>query len=312
MLPHWDRSCWSNFLLHPVTVYWHRGDQSQREAPGRVATGVPNFFRSLVWVDPEKSRHKRDSNLGSSALEADALTTRPTRQLKRWRNLNTRRKLSGKIGGWDTVCVLLGRQATKIHPHHRHHYHHHHHHHQQQQRQQALKPGNQTVREYCSSRDLLHKEQDPDDLDPQDNGGQIRNKQEEANLQNNVFTDCFDPPPTPPPRPLHLSFPPPSPPRWPSGKRPPRERKIPGSNPACAGIFSGSSHTSDLKIGTPLATLPGAWRYRDSAGTGWSGVSIMWVGKLESWICNFCLSAAARKIVWADPSLRYTSMLLGR
>ena len=24
-------------------------------------------------------------------------------------------------------------------------------------------------------------------------------------------------------------------------------------------------------------------------------------------ICNFCLSVAARKIVWADPSLRYTS-----
>ena len=27
--------------------------------------------------------------------------------------------------------------------------------------------------------------------------------------------------------------------------RPHRERKIPGSNPACAGIFTGSSHTSD-------------------------------------------------------------------
>ena len=32
-------------------------------------------------------------------------------------------------------------------------------------------------------------------------------------------------------------------------RRPPRERKITGSNPACAGIFPGSSHTSDLKIG---------------------------------------------------------------
>ena len=30
VLPHWDRSCRSNFLLHPVTVYWHRADQSQR------------------------------------------------------------------------------------------------------------------------------------------------------------------------------------------------------------------------------------------------------------------------------------------
>ena len=37
-------------------------------------------------------------------------------------------------------------------------------------------------------------------------------------------------------------------------RRPPRERKIPSSNPASAGIFSGSSHTSDLKIGSPVAT----------------------------------------------------------
>ena len=58
-------------------------------------------------------------------------------------------------------------------------------------------------------------------------------------------------------------------------RRPPRKRKIPGSNPACAGIFSGSSHTSDLKICTPEATLPGAWRYRVSAGTGQPGVSIL-------------------------------------
>ena len=58
-------------------------------------------------------------------------------------------------------------------------------------------------------------------------------------------------------------------------RRPPRERKIPGSNPACAGIFSGSSHTSDLKIGIPVATLPGAWRYKVSAGIGRPGVSIL-------------------------------------
>ena len=76
--------------------------------------------------------------------------------------------------------------------------------------------------------------------------------------------------------------------------------------------FSGSSHTSDLKIGTPMATLPGAWHYRVSAGTGRPGVSILSLGEVESWICNFYLSVAARKIVWADPSLRYTSMLLGR
>ena len=39
--------------------------------------------------------------------------------------------------------------------------------------------------------------------------------------------------------------------------------------------FSGSSHTSDLKIGTPVATLPRAWRYRVSSGTGRTGVSIL-------------------------------------
>ena len=39
--------------------------------------------------------------------------------------------------------------------------------------------------------------------------------------------------------------------------------------------FSGSSHTSDSKLGTPVATLPNAWCYRVSAGTGWPGVSIL-------------------------------------
>ena len=37
--------------------------------------------------------------------------------------------------------------------------------------------------------------------------------------------------------------------------------------------FSGSSLTSDLKIGTPVATLPDAWYCRVSAGTGRPGVS---------------------------------------
>ena len=39
--------------------------------------------------------------------------------------------------------------------------------------------------------------------------------------------------------------------------------------------LSRSSHTSDLKIGTPVATLPGAWHCRASAGTGRPGVSIL-------------------------------------
>ena len=76
-------------------------------------------------------------------------------------------------------------------------------------------------------------------------------------------------------------------------------------------IFSGSSHTNDLKIGTPVVSLLGAWCYRVSAGTGWPSVSILWLREMESLACNFYLSVAARKIVWAGPSLRYTSMLLG-
>ena len=39
--------------------------------------------------------------------------------------------------------------------------------------------------------------------------------------------------------------------------------------------FSGSSHTSDFKIGTPVAALPGAWHCRVSAGTGRPCVSIL-------------------------------------
>ena len=43
----------------------------------------------------------------------------------------------------------------------------------------------------------------------------------------------------------------------------------------CNGDFSGSSHTSDLNIETPVATLPGFWRSRVSDETGWTGVSIL-------------------------------------
>ena len=76
--------------------------------------------------------------------------------------------------------------------------------------------------------------------------------------------------------------------------------------------FSESSHTSDSKTGTPVVTLPGAWRYRVSIGTGRPDVSILRLGEVESLICSFYLSVAARAIVFADPSLRYTSLMLGR
>ena len=67
-----------------------------------------------------------------------------------------------------------------------------------------------------------------------------------------------------------------------------------------------------LSLPLSLSPLPGAWRYRVSTGTGRPGVSVLWLGEIERLICNFYLSVAARKIVGADPSLRYTSLLLGR
>ena len=76
--------------------------------------------------------------------------------------------------------------------------------------------------------------------------------------------------------------------------------------------FFGVESYSDLKIGTPVATQPGAWCYRVIAGTGRPGVSILWLGEIGSLAFNFYLSVAARKIVCADPSLRCSSMLLGR
>ena len=74
--------------------------------------------------------------------------------------------------------------------------------------------------------------------------------------------------------------------------------------------FSRIFHTSDFKIGTQVATLPGARRCRVSAGTGWPSVSILWQGGVESWIWNSYLSVAAHKHAWVDPSVRDTSMLL--
>ena len=58
--------------------------------------------------------------------------------------------------------------------------------------------------------------------------------------------------------------------------------------------------------------LPDELCNRVGAGTGRPGVSILRLGEVESSICSFYLSVAACKIVFADPSLRYTSMLLGR
>ena len=58
-------------------------------------------------------------------------------------------------------------------------------------------------------------------------------------------------------------------------RRPPRELKIPGSNRACAANLSESSHTSGLKIDTPVAILSGVWRCRVCIRSGRAGVSIL-------------------------------------
>ena len=60
------------------------------------------------------------------------------------------------------------------------------------------------------------------------------------------------------------------------------------------GDFSGWSHTIDLKTGTPVATLPGTWHYRVSAGTGWPDVSITvtgWGRKFDLLLLSQCGSA---------------------
>ena len=76
-----------------------------------------------------------------------------------------------------------------------------------------------------------------------------------------------------------------------------RERKIPGSNPVYDGIFAGLSHTSDLKK-LALQWLPCQAPGVIGSLLGLVGpVSVYCLGEMESWICNFYLSVAARKIV---------------
>ena len=72
VLSHWDRSCRPNLPCHPVTVYWHRTNQSQRwpNNARRLAVSVRDtgvtIFKSLVWPDPEKSPwQKRKSTSGN-------------------------------------------------------------------------------------------------------------------------------------------------------------------------------------------------------------------------------------------------------
>ena len=94
-------------------------------------------------------------------------------------------------------------------------------------------------------------------------------------------------------------------------KAPASRAEDPGFESRLRQDFSGVKSYQCLKNSSGYPA--GRYRhYRVSAGTGWPGVSILWLGEVENLICNSYLSVAARKTVGAEPSLRYTRMLLGR
>ena len=64
------------------------------------------------------------------------------------------------------------------------------------------------------------------------------------------------------------------------------------------GDFFQSSHTSDFKTGTPVASLPGAWRCRVCTGTGWLGVSIRYVTFL--FFCNPTIKVVTFPSSWRE------------
>ena len=78
---------------------------------------------------------------------------------------------------------------------------------------------------------------------------------------------------------------------------PPQEQQTRGSITAFLVVGFQARLYQRLQIGTPVATLPGAWRYRVSTGTGWPSVSILRLGKTESLTCKFYLNVAVRAIV---------------
>ena len=77
------------------------------------------------------------------------------------------------------------------------------------------------------------------------------------------------------------------------------------------GDFSWSSHTSELQMSTPMAILTGAWRERVSAGTGWPGVSILWLKEKVGSATSISVWQHAQLFEQTRPP-RCTSLLLGR
>ena len=138
------RSCRPNFPSHPATAYRHPANQSQHW-PYNARRWQGSHWSAST---PKKSRRKRDSDLGSSALDVDALTTRLIRRLP-WQATDTTGRalelvawcpntakglcsrfwsavsisprqhvlLSLSSGCGDTFCMLLGCWAAKTHQH---------------------------------------------------------------------------------------------------------------------------------------------------------------------------------------------------
>ena len=105
--PHWDKSCRSYFLSHP-------GQPVPalilcRQALDKVATGQP-ILTSLVWLDPEISWRKPESNPRSAAHEADTSTTMTTRQRVVVMMMMVVMMIMMMM---MTLCMWLGCQTTK-------------------------------------------------------------------------------------------------------------------------------------------------------------------------------------------------------
>ena len=90
VLPHWDRSCKSKSKTVHLTQSQYTDTRTTSPSADPKTPGAwqgshwnANFLSHWYDSTPKKSRRKRDSNPGSSALEADALTTRPTRRCTR-------------------------------------------------------------------------------------------------------------------------------------------------------------------------------------------------------------------------------------
>ena len=93
--------------------------------------------------------------------------------------------------------------------------------------------------------------------------------------------------------------------RWPYNAR-----RLAGQPLECQ-FLSHWYDSTPKKIPAPAGFEPGTFRSRGGRLNHQANEAV-WLGEVESSIYNFYLSVAARKTVWADPFLQYTSMLLGR